>query len=166
MVRLWCLIKKIPLYGYYRDTYRIEMFYDSDIYGCGEIGEFGKIYRQFYHQPIEAIRHLRSVQDGECIGALYRPEIGDIDIIWGEVTDPIKHKGYGLAHIIDKHGDDIESLGYSVEQFISAIVEFSDAKIKHTKTKIVYEGDNFRYVIQKIWNRNRKIFLLTAFNLK
>ena len=31
--------------------------------------------------------------------------MGDVDIVWGEVTDPIKHKGYGLAHIVDKHPD-------------------------------------------------------------
>ncbi|EOW3815799.1 hypothetical protein ACOW6G_001818 [Campylobacter coli] len=24
-------------------------------------------------------------------------------MVWGEVIDKIKHKGYGLAHIIDKH---------------------------------------------------------------
>ncbi|ECQ5126143.1 hypothetical protein FY097_08030 [Campylobacter coli] len=26
-------------------------------------------------------------------------------MVWGEVIDKIKHKGYGLAHIIDKHPD-------------------------------------------------------------
>ena len=67
-----------------------------------EIGNFGPIYRQFENKPKEAIEYLCKTKNGDCIHALYREDIGFIDIIWGEVTDPIKHKGYGLAHIILK----------------------------------------------------------------
>ena len=35
-------------------------------------------------------------------GAFNRQELGDIDLVWGEVTDAIKHKGYDLSHILDK----------------------------------------------------------------
>ena len=61
------------------------------------------VCRQFVGKPQKAIKFLRKKQTGECINALHRDDIGDISIVWGEVTDPIKHKGYGLSHIIDKH---------------------------------------------------------------
>lgn len=56
-----------------------------------EIGEFGTIYRQFEKKPKEAIRFLCKNKAGDCIRALYREDIGFIDIIWGEVTDPVKN---------------------------------------------------------------------------
>ena len=60
-----------------------------------EMGDFGPIYRQFERKPKEAIEYLCKMQDGDCKNALYREDIGYIDIIWGEVTDPIKHKVMG-----------------------------------------------------------------------
>ncbi len=55
------------------------------------------------------------MQTGECFNALHRDDIGDISIVWGEVTDPIKHKGYGLSHIIDKHEEGIKKLGFRIK---------------------------------------------------
>ncbi|MBQ1734134.1 MAG: hypothetical protein II038_04555 [Lachnospiraceae bacterium] len=39
---------------------------------------------------------MRQQKQGECPASLHRDDIGDIDIVWGEVTDPVKHKGFGL----------------------------------------------------------------------
>lgn len=64
---------------------------------------FGEQFLQFKNKPKEAIVFLRKVKRGECIAALHRDDIGDVDIVWGEVTDEKKHLGFGLAHIIDKH---------------------------------------------------------------
>jgi hypothetical protein len=72
-----------------------------------ELEKFGKNYAKYKSDPKGAINHLMNVQRGQVRGALYHPEIGEIDIVWGKVTDPIGHKGYGLAHIIDKHGEEI-----------------------------------------------------------
>ena len=66
---------------------------DNTIQTTTEIGIFGPIYRQFEKKPKEAIKHLRKMKTGECPKALYRDDIGYIDIVWGKVTDPIKHKG-------------------------------------------------------------------------
>ena len=52
-----------------------------------ETGEFGPIYRQFEKKPKEAIKFLRKMKDGECIAALHRNDIGDIDIVWGKVNN-------------------------------------------------------------------------------
>lgn len=81
-----------------------------------ESGKFGPIYRQFKGKPKEAIKFLREKKEGECIAALHRSDIGDIDIVWGEITDSIKHKGFGLVHIIDKHESEINRLGFNLEE--------------------------------------------------
>ena len=135
-----------------------------------ETGEFGPIYRQFEMKPKEAIEFLCKMKDGDCIHALYREDIGFIDIIWGEVTDPIKHKGYGLAHIIDKHGDDIKALGFSLEQFIPILVEFGEMAGSKDPDKIVLKGNNFKIIISKKAYKNNRImnktFVLTSFSIK
>ena len=95
-----------------------------------EIGKYGPVYRQFAGKPKEAIKFLRERMNGECIAALHRSDIGDIDIVWGKVSDPIKHKGYGLAHIIDKHEIEINKLGFNVEDFIPIVVQFGNFNLK------------------------------------
>lgn len=40
---------------------------------------------------------------GQVAGAFHKEGLGDIDLVWGEITDAKNHKGYGLSHIIDKH---------------------------------------------------------------
>ncbi len=135
-----------------------------------EIGDFGPIYRQFERKPKEAIEYLCKMKDGDCIRALYREDIGFIDIIWGEITDPIKHKGYGLAHIIDKHGDDIKALGFSLEQFIPILVKYGDLAESKDPDKIILKGNNFKILIsKKAYKNNRvmnKTFVLTSFSIK
>lgn len=134
-----------------------------------EVGIFGPIYRQFKNKPVEAIKHLNRLKDGDCVDAIYRKDIGFIDIIWGEVTDPIKHKGYGLAHIIDKHGKDIESLGFSIEQFIPTLILYGDLDESKQPDKLILKGHNFKVVISKKAYKNEKIinktFVLTSFSM-
>ena len=135
-----------------------------------ETGDFGPIYRQFERKPKEAIKYLCKMKDGDCIHALYREDIGYIDIIWGEVTDPIKHKGYGLAHIIDKHGDDIKALGFSIEQFIPILVKYGEMAKSKDPNKIILKGNNFKIIISKKAYKNNKVmnktFVLTSFSIK
>lgn len=140
----------------------------SRLMGTYLIGKYGEQYTQFYHKPKEAIKFLMKVKRGECVGALHRDDIGDIDIVWGEVTDKIKHKGKGLAHIIDKHKGNIEKLGFKVEDFIPIVVQYGDFKIeKSDAQKLVFESNKFRFVvaIEKIDNYNKK-WLLTSFDLE
>jgi cell wall-associated NlpC family hydrolase len=72
-----------------------------------ELTSFGRNFSKFKNNPKGAIDHLIKVKNGQVRGALYHDEIGEIDIVWGKVIDPKEHTGYGLAHIIDKHGEDI-----------------------------------------------------------
>lgn len=65
--------------------------------------EFGENYTEYYHDGKGALQKLLIEKQGQVAGAFHRKDLGDIDLVWGEVIDKIKHKGYGLAHIIDKH---------------------------------------------------------------
>lgn len=131
-------------------------------------GDFGTVYDQFYHDGKNAIKHLIQVQEGECIESLYRPDIGDIDIVWGENNE--KNKGFGLKHIIEKHGHEIEQLGFKVEDFIPIIVQYGIQKKNNDTNRIILESKMFRVIISKIAYRNGKkfgkTFILSAFDLR
>ena len=128
-------------------------------------GKFGTIYPQFTKQGAKAIKHLLKIKEGECTNALYRDDIGYIDIVWGE-NDPETNKGYGLKHIYEKHGSEIKRLGFDFATFIIIVVEYGKLSIKKSDSKkIILEGHSFRVVIQKTFDNNSKTFLLTAFDL-
>lgn len=124
---------------------------------------FGTIYTQFENKPVQAIKFLMKKREGECINALYRNDIGYIDIVWGQVTDPVKHKGFGLAHIIDKHEADIKKMGFDVANFIATVVQYGMENVKKSEDhKKVFESKFFRFVVAI---DNNKRWLLTAFNI-
>ncbi len=127
-------------------------------------GAFGIIYEQFKNQPVEAIKHLMKVKQGECINALYRDDIGFIDIVWGENDE--NNKGFGLKHIIEKHGDEFRKLNFTIENFIPIVISEGAIKKTNYKDRIYLYGKNFKAVISTKWNNRKKIFLLTAFELK
>ncbi|MEI7676546.1 MAG: hypothetical protein WCJ03_07185 [Bacteroidales bacterium] len=127
-------------------------------------GKFGTIYTRFERKPKEAIKHLLKVQEGECVKALYRSDVGFIDIVWGE-KDTATNKGFGLKHIVEKHGKEIERLGFKVEDFIPIVVQYGEFNIKKSDSqKRVYENKMFRFVIA-LDDKNSKVWLLTAFDL-
>ncbi len=131
-----------------------------------ETGEFGPIYSQFEGKPKEAIKYLRKMKKGECVRAFCHPVIGYIDIVWGEVTDPVKHKGYGLSHIIDKHGMEIKQLGFEVEDFITIILLYGNLDTSKSGEEFLLESSMFRIVIEKKFKGHRKNWILTAFDLR
>ncbi len=123
-------------------------------------------FTQFRHKPKAAIKYLKKVKRGECVAALYREGFGDIDIVWGE-NDPKTNKGYGLKHIIEKHGNEIKRLGFEVEDFIPIVVQFGNFNIKKSEAhKKVFESNGFRFIvaIQQLENGKKK-WLLSAFDL-
>lgn len=131
-----------------------------------DTGEFGPIYTQFEGKPKDAIKHLQKMQTGECPKALHRDDIGFIDIVWGEVTDPVKHKGYGLSHIIDKHEAEIKELGFKIEDFIPIIVQYGSVKESDTKEEFLFESNCYRIVVEKKYKGSKKQWVLTAFDLR
>ena len=64
------------------------------------VAEFGPVYDEFKDDPAAAIRHLIQAKDGEAVAAVTREGLGDISLIYGD-------KDKGLAHILDRHGQEI-----------------------------------------------------------
>lgn len=126
--------------------------------------ELGPKYMQFKGKPKEAIRHLIKVKKGQAIAAMHRPEIGDIDIVWGKGEG--KPDDYGLAHIIEKHGNEIAELGFKVEDFIPIVVQFGNLNAKMKDGKYQLESKMFRIVISNNWKGNKKNWVLTSFDLR
>ncbi len=82
--------------------------------GIKPIKEFGANYAEHYHSGETAIAKLineaeahkesgaKGEYKGQVAGAFHRKELGDIDLVWGEVKGKGKEaKGYGLAKIIE-----------------------------------------------------------------
>ena len=78
----------------------------------GKVGPFGPIFTEYHHDAAGAIARLMAEQNGEAIGALHHPDIGDIDLVWGKVGNPDKDYkgGYGLAKIVAKHPEVMSDL--------------------------------------------------------
>lgn len=71
-----------------------------------------EIAREFFKGE-NAIDYLLYTQAGYIENAFYKEGLGGIDLVWGEATDFEKHKGYGLAHIIDKRKAEFIEQGLS-----------------------------------------------------
>ena len=67
------------------------------------VSEFGKNYEGYYHSGMKAVKKVLSEKAGQVTGAFNHKVLGDIDIVWGKVTNQKLHKGFGLVHILDKH---------------------------------------------------------------
>jgi len=110
--------------------------------------EFGQIFTGFYHKGKNAIKKLLQEKEGQITGAFYNKQLGDIDLVWGKVTNAKLHKGYGLAHILDKHPD------FSLDE-IPKIIK----KEEITKTR---NGFNISYKVNGVRISNNR-WIVTSF---
>ena len=115
-----------------------------------------KNYPEYKGTGQKAVDFLVKNKSGQVKGAFNRSDIGDIDVVWGEVTNKIEHTGYGLSHIIDKHGD-------SAAKKLGDVVETGDVTMTDKRGRIYIEKDNSRVVIRKSWNGNHKKWIVTGF---
>ena len=131
--------------------------------GIKPIKEFGANYAEHYHSGETAIAKLineaeahkesgaKGEYKGQVAGAFHRKELGDIDLVWGEVKGKGKEaKGYGLAKIIEKHlnTEDFKAFGEGEAGLINAMSEIIG------KGKLIRDGD--RATLQYI--KDDKIF--------
>ena len=73
-----------------------------------------------------AVDFLLYTQAGHIENAFHRKELGDIDLVWGQVEGKGKEaKGYGLAKIIEKHlnAGDLKAFGEGEAGLINAMSE-------------------------------------------
>lgn len=117
--------------------------------------EFGENYTEYYHDGKGALQKLLIEKQGQVAGAFHRKDLGDIDLVWGEVTDKIKHKGYGLAHIIDKHP----------ELDLKLISDIVDKGKLNNQNNIRYRIEYKNYIIglSSEYKGNKRTFIITAF---
>lgn len=64
---------------------------------------FGEAFSVYSGKPEEAITKLMKEKRGHVPAAISKEGIGDIDFVYGKGGE----NGYGLAHIAEKHGEEI-----------------------------------------------------------
>jgi hypothetical protein len=104
----------------------------------------------------DARETLEATQNGEVPGALYRDDIGPIDVKWGMA--PAKGEpGYGLAKIIAKHPEVLDDL--------PAIIDGMDV-VSRTDNRIQLESPDHKAAVRLDWDGKQQQWLLTAFEKK
>ena len=118
-----------------------------------EVGPFGPVYRQYRHDAAGAIARLAEERNGEAIAALHHPEIGDIDLVWGEAGTGASD-GYGLAKLVRWHPEIVGDL----QGVLSAM------RVKsRSKNRVNLESADHRAAVRLTWDDQAKHWLLTAF---
>lgn len=117
-------------------------------------GPFGPIFRDVDPGNWKAVvARLSEAQNGEVHGALDHPEVGSIDVVWGEPGTG-HHDGYGLSKILQYHPEVVEDLPAIIRSMV--VVSRSDNRIK-------LESADHRGGIRLDWDGQQKTWLITAF---
>ena len=110
---------------------------------------------------------------GQVAGAFYKEGLGDIDLVWGEITDATNHKGFGLSHILDKRTAEFMQEGLSereakakAEELIGKIPNIVEngkvVELGNGKIRIV--TDNYTIGMKNEWhNKPTNPYILTTF---
>lgn len=118
--------------------------------------DFGPVFTQFKGNAQGAIKVLSELQDGEAIGALHHKDIGDIDLVWGN-AGTAKSDGFGLAKLVKYHPEVVEHLQEILDDMHI---------VKRSENRINLESDTHKAAVRLTWNKERKKWLLTAFEKK
>lgn len=121
----------------------------------GDDGYSEKDYPEYKGKGQKAVDFIVKQKGGQVRGAFNRPEIGDIDVVWGKVTNADKHEGYGLTHIIDKHGMD-------AARVIGEVIEYGKA-VTPTQGRMSIQLGYWKVALKQQFNGNKKIWIVTSF---
>ncbi len=122
---------------------------------CGH-GDHGPMFDQFRGRGREAVAWLQQLKTGEALGALFHPQVGEIDLIWGDIgTTP--GRGYGLAKLVAYHPEVLEDLP-------ALLLAMSVTGI--TANSVQLDSEHYHALIRLNWKGNPKRWLLTAFEKK
>ena len=118
-----------------------------------QTGAFGPRFQQFKGDSAGAIAHLVQQQDGEAIGALHHPDLGDIDLVWGEAGTGASD-GYGLAKLLKWHPEVVDGL----QEILSSMKVAS-----RSENRIRLESADHAASVRLSWDGQAKHWLLTAY---
>lgn len=116
-------------------------------------GPFGPVYPQFAGKPQEAVQHLLKERKGEATGALSHPNIGPIDLPWGEVGTGPK-TGFGLSKIEARHPEVVADLQGILSRM--QVTERSPNRVK-------LQDAEHHAIVRLDWDGKAKTWLLTQF---
>ena len=118
-------------------------------------GPFGPIIdaSQYADRWSDLVGRLKEMKTGEAPKALYHPEIGDIDVVYGEY-DAATDSGYGLKKILEKHPEVVDDLPELIAS--SEVMTRSPNRIR------LRTGDRLS-VIRLDFDGKEKTWLMTAF---
>ncbi len=119
-------------------------------------GPFGPVLTDYKGDASGAIAKLKEMKSGEAIGALHHPDIGDIDLVWGEEGTGASD-GYGVAKLAKWHPEVLDNL--------QAIL--SEMKVTtRSKNRVNLESADHKAGVRLTWDDQAKHWLLTAFKKK
>lgn len=116
-------------------------------------GPFGPMLTEFKGDAQGAIAKLKEMKGGEAIGALHHPDIGAIDLVWGE-EGKNAHDGFGLSKLVRWHPEVLGDL-----QNIVASMQV----VKRSENRVMLESAEHKGGVRLQWDGVRKHWLLTAF---
>lgn len=122
----------------------------------------GHNYEEYRGEGMAAVKHLMETKEGQVKGAFFSYKIrevtgcGEIDIVWGKVLDSEKHTGYGIAHILDKHGiDSVNMIGEIIEK--GTVHPASNNKLK------IVNGTK-EVILRQEWFGKKRNIIVSAFD--
>lgn len=119
-------------------------------------GPFGPVLTHYKGDAQGAIAKLTEMKTGEAIGALHHPDIGDIDLVWGEEGTGASD-GYGVAKLAKYHPEVLNDL----QGILSAMKVTT-----RNKNRVNLESSDHRAAVRLTWDDQAKHWLLTAFQKK
>lgn len=119
-------------------------------------GPFGPVLSDYKGNAQGAIAKLMEMKSGEAIGALHHPDIGDIDLVWGEEGSGASD-GYGVAKLAKYHPEVLNDL----QGILSAMKVMT-----RNKNRVNLESADHRAAVRLTWDDQAKHWLLTAFQKK
>lgn len=109
----------------------------------------------------KAIDKLMKEKKGYIKGAFHRKDIGDIDLVWG-------NNKMGLKHIIKRRKETGQNLEEVLNDMTDVIEKgkLVDSERKDRNKKYTIEDQKNKYVIGTKLHKNKRNFILTAYEKK
>lgn len=119
-----------------------------------EQGAHGPIHSDLTGNYLAALERLRTDRTGEVPGAISHPELGPIDLVWG-------NDDYGLSKIIQRHPEVVDDLPAIVGR-----LPVTQRPGDTGNNRFVLEDETHRAVIAPDFNGVEQRWLVTAFERK